>query len=36
MEEWRDLMVNTRGVFKTQSNIYDGTFLRKQLAGFSR
>ena len=23
MEEWRYLMVNTRGVFRTKSNIYD-------------
>ena len=25
-----------RGVIRTQSNIYDGSFLRKQLAAFSR
>ena len=29
MEEGRYFMVNTRGVFRTQSNIYDGGFLQK-------
>ena len=31
MEAWKYLMVNTRGVFKTQSNIYDGAFFAIQL-----
>ena len=30
MEKCRYLMVNTTGVFTTQSNIYDGAFLQKQ------
>ena len=31
----RHLMVNTRGVFRTQSNIYDGASFQKQLTAFS-
>ena len=30
MEEWRYLMFNNRDVFRAQSNIYDGAFLRKK------
>ena len=26
MKEWRFFMINTRGVFRTQSEIYDETF----------
>ena len=29
MEEWRNLMVNTRGVFRIQSNIHIGAVLQK-------
>ena len=29
-------MNNSRGVFRTQSNIYDGAFLQKQLTTKSR
>ena len=29
-------MVNTRGVIRTQSNIYDGVSFRKQLTAFNR
>ena len=35
MEEWRNLIVNTRGVFRTQSNIYDEAFSQKLLTAFS-
>ena len=27
MEEWRYLMVNTKSLFRTQTNIWDGAFL---------
>ena len=33
---WTYLIINTRGVFRTKSNIYDRTFLQKQLTVFSR
>ena len=36
MEEWRYLMVNARGVFRIQSNIYDEAFLQKLLTVFTR
>ena len=29
-------MVNTRGVFRNQSNFYDGALLRKEITVFSR
>ena len=34
MEDWGYLTVNTKGVFRTQLNIYDGAFLRKELTAF--
>ena len=36
MEDWKYLMVNTKGVFKTQSNIYDGAFFCKNSYSFVR
>ena len=34
MENWRYLMVNTKDVFRTQSNIFDGAFFAKAINGF--
>ena len=36
MKDLRYLMVNTGGVFKIQSNIYDGVLKRKWLTTFGR
>ena len=36
MEDQRYLMVNTRGVFRTHSNIYDEALLRQQLTAINR
>ena len=30
------MIVTARGVYRTLSNIYDGDFLRKKIAGFRR
>ena len=34
MEEWRYLLVNTRGVFRIQSNICDGVFLKLKAVNY--
>ena len=34
METWKYLMVNTRGIFRAQANIYDGAFFEKTVYDF--